>query len=304
MWREDIFKACLCKWDEGKLAIDGYQRIPGGWINIHIAQCEKGNEIWQGSVFQERTRNPFSTTSVETEILTTKLSKFLSNYAVPKDAFVMDAGCADGRITHILLEAGMECIVSTDLNQESVHRLVNSLSEVQKEKVLAIVDDFSHLPIADQTMDVVVASALFAEMPDFTVALQSAMRILKRGGLLFYFDPVLEHGLIYALVRQDIEEFERIAKTSTRARMWDQKDRRYRVYYARELEEYLLKHPALKILEKDGISILPSLIFGGILQDKTVEVDKKKQLKEIILTLSENGLQVFRQIIYVCRREQ
>jgi len=273
-------------------------------MNIHAAHCEKGNETWQGSVFQGRTRNPFSTTSVETEILTTKLSKFLNNYAVPKDAFVMDAGCADGRITHILLEAGMQCIVSADLNQESVHRLVNSLSQVQKERVLTIVDDFSDLPIADQTMDVVVASALFAEMPDFTVALHSAMRILKRGGLLFYFDPLLEHGLIYALVRQDIEEFERIARTSTRARMWNQKDRRYRLYYAHELEKHLLKHPALKILEKDGISILPSLIFGGILQDKNAGIQKKKELREMILNLSQNGPQIYRQIIYICRREE
>ena len=86
--------------------------------------------------------------------------------------------------------------------------------------------------------------------------------------------------------------------------MWNQKDRRYRLYYAHELEKHLLEHPALRILEKDGISILPSLIFGGILEDKNAGIQKKKELREMILNLSQNGPQIYRQIIYICRREE
>jgi ubiquinone/menaquinone biosynthesis C-methylase UbiE len=302
MWQEEILKGDLCEYTEGRLALRGYRRMPWGWVRSNISELEDGNRIWQGSIFQERATDPYSTTGVETHILATKLHNFLVNYGVPKDAVVMDAGCADGRVTHLLLDAGMGRIVSTDLNQDSVNRLIQTLHGVQKERVLAIVDDFNHLPICDKSIDVLVSSGLLAEMPDFHEALETTMRMLKTGGLLFYFDPVFEQALLYALVRHDIEEFLQVARTSTRARMWDQKDQRYRVLSAYELEQRLLKHSELEVLERDGISILPSLTFGGVLQDQRVTMDKKQEIRNTILSLSENTFQLYRQVIYIGRK--
>jgi hypothetical protein len=84
--------------------------------------------------------------------------------------------------------------------------------------------------------------------------------------------------------------------------MWDQKDQRYRVLSAYELEQRLLKHSELEVLERDGISILPSLTFGGVLQDQRVTMDKKQEIRNTILSLSENTFQLYRQVIYIGRK--
>jgi len=269
---------------------------------MRLGALEKRNRVWEGAVFYGRLADPYSTTAVESESLSAKLQSFLNGHRVAKDAIVMDAGCADGRVTHFLLDAGMRRIVSTDLDQESVNRLVASLNAEEQEKVLAIVDDFNTLPIASESIDLLVASALLAEMPDFGRAVQSAIRMLKVGGLLFYFDPILEHALVYALVRNDLDEFLRVARTSMRATMWDQRERRYRVHAAHQLEKQLLEHPELEILERDGISMLPSLVFGGVLQDQYASADRKQRLKDAIIALMTENLQIYRQVIYICRR--
>jgi SAM-dependent methyltransferase len=302
MWKEAIFKPQLCDRAGHPFRLRGYRSIPGGWVSGAISELEKGNEMWQGSEFQGRVRDLFSTTGVETGILEMKLRQFLKKHSIPKEAIVMDAGCADGRVTHLLLNAGMQRIVSTDLDQGNVSRMINSLDPDQRTKVLAIVDDFNNLPISDTTIDVLFAAGLLAELPDFQTALRSALRTLKPGGLLFYFDPVLEHALIYSLVRRDLDEFLRIAKTSTRARMWDQKDRRYHVYLAAELERQFQANPEVEIILRDGINLLPSLIFGGILQEETVSPERKQELRDAIQSLSDKNLQVYRQVIYVCRK--
>lgn len=301
MWKQDISQPNLCVQSDGGFVLRGYRQMPGGWINADIEQLEQGNEIWQDTVFQGRAVDPFSTTGVETEMLKMKLGRFLTSFDVAEDAIVMDAGCADGRITRSLLDAGVQRIVSTDLDQGGVQRLVTSLDAAQLEKVLVIVDDFNQLPIADGAIDVIVAFALFSHMSDFRLGVCNAVRMLKPGGLLFCANPVLEHALIYALVRNDIDEFLQVARTSTRARMWDQKDRRYRVYSVDEVEQ-LLEHPSLETVERDGINILPSLVFGGVLQDQRVDADKNQELRDMILALSAQDLRIHRQAIHICRK--
>src|SRR5204863_6435470 len=134
------------------------------------------------------------------------------------------------------------------------------------------------------TIDVGLAYGLFAEMPDFREALRSAVRVLKPGGLLFYVDPILEHALVYALVRRDVEEFLRIARTSTRARMWNEKERRYKVCSSSELRA-LMTCADLHIVEEDGVSVLPSLVFGGVLQEMALPTEKKEELRDQIVAL-------------------
>jgi ubiquinone/menaquinone biosynthesis C-methylase UbiE len=181
---------------------------------------------------------------------------------------------------------------------------VASLSAMQSEKVLAVVGNFFDLPLADHSIDVLFASAFtFAELSDLHRALASAIRMLKPGGLLFYFDPVLEQGVLYPLVRNDLDEFLRVARTCTRAGMWHEKDRRYRLYSTRQLEEQLLKHPELEIMERDGISMLPGLVFGGVLQDRPTDDERKHEMKDAILRVLAADLQLYRQVIYICRRK-
>jgi len=274
----------------------------GGWVSVDADRLEESEHIWKGSIFHGRLKDQFSTTALETPVLGEKLQGYFARYLVPRDAVIMDAGCGDGRITHLLLEAGMQRIVSTDLHKSSVDRLLASLSADDRDLVLAIVDDFNRLPVADGRIDVLIAVALFGEMPDCHAALRSAIRMLRPGGLLITSDALLDHALVYALVRNDIDEFLRIARTSTRARMWDQKDQRYRVYTTDELEARILEHPELRILEMDGINMLPSLVFGAVLQDTNVDTEKKGELRDLLLGLVNKGLRINRQAIYICRR--
>src|SRR5438874_11663077 len=103
-WKKAVLDPNRIEEIEGELTLPGYRRNPGGWVSQEIERLEQGNQVWQDTVFQGRAGDAFSTTGIETEIVAAKLSRFIETYNVRKDAIVMDGGCADGRMTHLLLD--------------------------------------------------------------------------------------------------------------------------------------------------------------------------------------------------------
>jgi SAM-dependent methyltransferase len=300
-WKLDLlWRDLLGNEPESTPVVKGYDWINGCLVNSHINQRKDKDPIWHGSSFHGRAGVQFSTTGVEVLMTKAKL-QLLRKYRVPKEGVVLDAGSADGRITNLLLDMGFKKIVATDLELDNSLLLVSSLDAGRRESVLGIVDDINNLPLADQTFDAIVSWGLFTATPDFERALNSTVRLLKPEGIMISAEPILEQSLIYALVRGDVCEFMRIARSSTRARMWDQKDLRYRLYTLNEIDALMRRAP-IEIIERDGVSMFPSLIYGGVFQDHCTTEAEKQELLQVILQLSDRGLQAYRQIVYVSRR--
>src|SRR5690606_4169636 len=108
------------------------------------------------------------------------------------------------------------------------------------------------------------AWALLTSTVDFGASLERCTALLRPGGWFFNAEPVLEQALVYALVKRDFDEFQRTLDTRTRARMWDDRAHRYRVLTSRELTD-AMHTSQLTPVRRGGVSTLPSLVFGGLL---------------------------------------
>ncbi len=301
-WKNEILKKALVPSVDGQVKLIGYRKESWGWVASDIDQAQIGNEVWQNSAFQSRLPDRYSTTAIETELLELKIKEIITENGISKDMLVMDAGCADGRLTHMFLSAGLQRIVSADLDIGSITRLNKAIAERDKDRVLLMADDFARLPIEDQSIDAIFSYGLFGEMPSFEAGLKSAIRMLKSNGILVYADPVLEHALIYALVRGDLDEFIKTFETSTRSRMWNQKNERYKVYSRRKLES-LMACPDLELIKRDGISIFPSLVFGGVLQDVSMNNEQKEVLRNVVVRAGSADIDFYRQVLMVFRKK-
>jgi SAM-dependent methyltransferase len=281
----------------------GYVAADGMLVHEEIHRQHRIDPLWHDSVFQGRADNPFSTTGAETRLVRTRLHAIVRRYGIPRDTVVLDAGCADGRMTHLLLDLGFSRIIASDLDPNAVRRLVASVPADRRARVLGLADDCHRLPLEPGSVDFIVAWGLFTATPDFTKSLHATLRLLRPGGLMVSAEPLLEHALLYALVRGDVGEFLEVARTSTRARMWDQRDRRYRVYGLAEVER-MMAVPGLTLLERDGVSVFPSLLYGGLLQDDRADEALKRELHETIEAVDRAGGRAYRQVMYVARKDR
>lgn len=278
--------------------ISGYTWVKNCLIKSEFIESGFNDEIWHGSQFAQRALTPYTTTWSEQKITEEKLDYYMEHYKVSKESVIFDLGCGDGRITNYLLRRGYENVVAVDYEKDSILRLRNNHPD---DNFLPLASDIFNLPFCERIADVVIAWALFTSTPDFSGALDQALKLLKPEGLLINAEPLQEHALLYSLIRKDPEEFCTIAETSTRARMWDQKDLRYTIHSWQDLIK-LMNHPSLRQLSQSGISIFPSLVFGGLAEDINIDEEKKEKLWIKIKDLSDKDIQVYRQIIFVSQK--
>jgi SAM-dependent methyltransferase len=65
--------------------------------------------------------------------------------------------------------------------------------------VRVVADDADHLPVADGSVDAVVASLVLCSVPDLRTALAEVVRVLRPGGELRYYEHVRSTGIIGVL---------------------------------------------------------------------------------------------------------
>jgi SAM-dependent methyltransferase len=306
---QEVVPSTLDDWKKSLLNTESFHINNYLWQNDCLVKKQFAENIannsdevtWNHSFFSNRATIPYTTSQIETTIFKDKLHQFLSTNQIPKDAHILDLGCSDGRATKIMLELGYTHIVATDIAQAPVNSLYQNLSNEERERVFLIIDDVNELPLKYNSFDVVIAWGVFTSTPDFSQALSSALSHLKPGGLLLNAEPVIESTLVYALVRQDLEEFEKTFKTGTRASSWEDKTSRYKVFSRSEIEHFMTR-PQLNILSKDGISIFPSLVFGGVCQNQPVNESNKAALQETLLDIAKLTSEYPRQVIYVSQK--
>jgi SAM-dependent methyltransferase len=106
---------------------------------------------------------------------------------VPARGLVLDLGCAGGRETVELGEAGMR-VVGLDIARESPR-----IAVAARPAYGYVEGDMIRLPFADASLDGIWASASLLHLPPgaATIALTEAARVLKRGGGLY---TTVQHG--------------------------------------------------------------------------------------------------------------
>lgn len=96
-----------------------------------------------------------------------------------RDRVVLDFGCGNGAQT--LAFAGSGCrMIAVDVNVEHLRTLSNHLSGT--EELVAVQYDGRNLPVAPESIDVVVSYDVLEHVADESQALREVHRVLKPGG--------------------------------------------------------------------------------------------------------------------------
>ena len=260
------------------------------------------NVLWSESEFAARARVPSTTSAVEAEIRHRHVAALVEGFALDRTRPILDIGCADGLLAHTLLDLGFQKLVSTDILFSGVAQLSTSLDGPARERTLLVVDDMVALPFPPESFGTVVAWGILSVTADFDRALDTAWRWVAPGGHLLLAEPLLEQALVYALVRHDLGEFRRILRDGTRAEMWDKRETRYRVNPARFYASRLAGLEGAHVVDSGGVSMLPSLVLGGLLQDAPVADHERSAVAELLVGESVDQLAIWRQGHWLVRK--
>jgi SAM-dependent methyltransferase len=270
------------------------------WANPKLMD-DKSINYCRDIDYVKRASNPFTTTARETLQYNRYLKKLLSS--INPGSYVLDLGCGDGRFTQYFLDNGLEKIIAVDIDLHNLRRLASRLSSEEKEKVILIHADASKLPIKEGGLDAIFAlgilNVLANQLLDVCTHLHN---LLAYGGILVNSEPTLEGSLLYALIRQDFEEFFTVATTYTKTVDYDgDRSKRYAVFEHGKVEA-VLSQSGFLVQDVKGVSVFPSLIFGGVLQMNEYDEDLKAKLVTIVDDLSNKNIPVFRVKMYLSQK--
>ncbi|MGD9128925.1 MAG: class I SAM-dependent methyltransferase [Candidatus Woesebacteria bacterium] len=108
--------------------------------------------------------------------------KQLLNY-LPKNAKVLDAGCAAGRDSKVLKDLGCE-VTGIDLSKELL-----KIAKKENPGIKFVKADFLDLPFKDKSFDGIWASSSLVHLEikeQFKKALKEFKRVLKKEGILYF----------------------------------------------------------------------------------------------------------------------
>jgi len=134
---------------------------------------------------------------------------------------LLDIGCGTGQSRQLYQEY-CELYVGIDLSYRSLQ--LASLQCPQSQWACA---DACSLPFEENSFDVVAFSSVLHHIPDFTIALSEAIRVVRPQGFIFAFDPNLYHPAM-ALFRYPRSPFYISAGVSPNERPLRPKDLRDR----------------------------------------------------------------------------
>jgi len=290
----------MSNWKTALFLPKKYICVDGIWLNKSIAINPEIN-VFNSINFVSRVAQKYTTLGQETPIYMRHFDYMLKNFAEKDLKFVMDLGCGDGRFIPYLLEKGFEHVVAVDISLDNLERIQNRLSEKEKNKVLLVCDDIYTLSFNPYLFDWIFAIGLLHLLKDIPSALNIIGRLLKRGGHFVNGEATFDQALLYSLVIGDIEEFIRVAKTATRGKSAENLKERYAILKCGQIEK-LLEQEGFRIQQTYGISMYPSLVFGGFLQKHEVSEEKKEELSSVLNSLCSTDTTAYRVILYLSQK--
>ena len=287
--------------DAGGDLLAGGRRWNGG-VLVHDEVLDDDARTFAHSEFVGRANVAHTTSAVEARVRRRILARLADQAGLPRDRPLLELGCADGLVTRTLLELGFEQLVSTDIVHRTVAALEGSLSDAERERTLLIADDMMRLPFAPGTFSTVLAWGVLSVTGDVERAIDLAWEWVEPGGHLLLAEPILESVLAYTLVRSDLGEFRRTLRERTRAGMWDRRDERYPVNPLRFYTERLEALPGATVVAHDGVTMLPSLILGGLAQDTPLSEEELGEVSELLGDEAIDELSLWRQAVWLVRK--
>ncbi len=253
--------------DEAKATAMGYEVRDGIWCDPVIAGDRSA--FWSSSRFAARASLPYTTSWCEQQIGEALVSNDVLPLLDVASDLIMDLGCGDGRYVDFFLSKGAQRVVALNYEIEPLLQLKSRLTEEQLRRVVLVCGDIMSVPLKAEMASLSFAWGMLTCLPDFDAGRRRVSELTAEGGYIFCVEPLLEHAVVYALVRADIDEFMTTVDLKSRAASWDEKGKRYRVYSKCELDSFF-SSGELEILFHGGISVLPSLVFGGIAESMRV----------------------------------
>ncbi len=258
-------------------------------------------EEWSSYSLNQRAAEKYTTSYFEKceslEILNRILQKFLKD----EKKHVLELGAGDGRFLESYSNYKNARFILNDLNFKNLQLMSAMISKEMHERTIIIEDDCFSLGINEESVDIIVAWGIFSlTTKSISECLRFAYDKLKRGGILIFAEPNLEAHLVYSLVRGDLNEFSHALMNKTRAADFSDKSIRYSLSTIKEYESWV-QDSSFNVLEAGGISLFPSLVFGGVCQEKEIKTETKRSLEEILLekVIGRNLLSLYRQTYWV-----
>lgn len=285
----------FCKQCDYRLHFDGEI-----WVNQAIIRNQPEN-YFQDIDYQSRQITPFTTTARELRQYYKHLEELTK--ILPKNKPIMDIGCGDGRFTQYFLDLDFSQVVAIDLGIHNLKRLASRLSAEDKKRSCLVHASAAEIPFLAESFQGIFAIGLFNLLIDHIVDIcEHINTLLTPGGILVNTDPTLEGSLLYALVRNDLREFFEVARTHTKIVDYDSKwASRIPVFENGRIED-VLHHAGLEVQEVRGISVFPSLIFGGLLQMHPQDDDVKQELVDIVDDLADSNTPIYRVKMYLSKK--
>lgn len=107
------------------------------------------------------------------------------HFDFPANASILELGCGLGTLwlNNAARIQNNWHIMLSDFSPEMLNRASDNLGDIASKFEFQVIDA-SNIPLADNSLDVVIANALLYLVPDLSKALQEIARVLKPGGIL------------------------------------------------------------------------------------------------------------------------
>ncbi len=277
-------------WNQ-ELLQNNYEEAHGIWIpkgsSTEETVVDTKGKYWEGYDFNKRAEKQYTTSCFE-KIASVKIVRDILE-SIPSKENILEVGAGDGRFVDVLFQQKDSRIGFNEFNPRNLHWLKERAP--RKHQVVYVAGDLFQLPLRECQIDVLIAWGVLSQTPhNFLHCLEWVQKVLSGRGVCIIAEPLLESHLVYSLVRNDLEEFLEASHTATRASDMLNKRKRYRLHTL-DFYNQVIQDAGFQVLQKGGLSIFPSLVFGGVCQDQNVSEETKNQLEreclEKMLTTSE-----------------
>ena len=275
-------------------------------LTEHDFYTSSDSDLFQNYVCDDidylaRMKVPMSTTAGEYRYYNSAIDKAIE--FLPNKAIVLDLGCGDGRWTLKLLNDSDCNVISIDVGYANMQRIASRIPSHQKHRWLGCVGDATKLILPTDSLDSVFAIGLFHVLyKDIESILSSVHSSLKTHGLLVNSEATIEGAMLYAIVRQNFEEFQKIALTHTKTIDFDNYNSP-RVTVISPHEMYaVLKNSGFTTIKQFPISVLPSLVYGAWFQQSNLPEEEQKEINSILNKYSEIETIATRVMFFLSRK--
>lgn len=257
-----------------------------------------------GTQFMERTRVPFTMTSLDTPVYHSHLKELAPE---DKGSLIVDVGAGDGRNTAPWLDWGYKRIIAVDPVASSLERFGAWAFDTYPDcagRVLLVEGDARALPVASQVADVALAiESLYYLNEDYARGLGECTRIMSRRGRLMISERSWEGALLMKLLYGGVREVVRMRDNRYVLDGPAEQLVRSRTFTEEELLS-IVRDTGLVVEDLKGLSVL-SVVLGYLRGEGRISPNDEQYLPEVIALLKALGAtgKALRTHIVVARKE-